>query len=122
MPDEVQIKQFELSDEQALLSFLRNAYPDDPRKSDPAFWKWHYLENPFTSVDDVPLWVVKNGREVVGQLATIPVDLKVGEETTRAIWILDFIVDRKLPWAGPGQTIGARRARVVSDDDHPRNQ
>ena len=105
MPDEVQIKQFELSDQRALLSFLGNAYRDDPRKSDPAFWKWHYLENPFTSVDNVPLWVVKNGPEVVGQLATIPVDLKVGEETTRAIWILDFIVDRNYRGRGLGKRL-----------------
>jgi GNAT superfamily N-acetyltransferase len=105
MPDEVQIKQFELSDQQALLSFLRNAYSDDPRKSDPAFWKWHYLENPFTSVDNVPLWIVKNGGEVVGQLATIPVELKVGEETTRAIWILDFIVDRHYRGRGLGKLL-----------------
>lgn len=105
MPDEVQIKQFELSEEQALLSFLRVAYPDDPRKSDPAFWKWHYLENPYTAVDDVPLWVVKNGSEVVGQLATIPVDLKVGEATTRAIWILDFIVDRNYRGRGLGKRL-----------------
>jgi GNAT superfamily N-acetyltransferase len=105
MPDEVQIKQFELSDQQALLSFLRNAYSDDPRKSDPAFWKWHYLENPFTSVNNVPLWIVKNGDEVVGQLATIPVELKVGEETTRAIWILDFIVDRHYRGRGLGKLL-----------------
>lgn len=105
MPPDVQIKQFELSDQRALLSFLRNAYRDDPRKSDPAFWRWHYLENPFTSVDNVPLWVVKNGPEVVGQLATIPVDLKVGEETTRAIWILDFIVDRNYRGRGLGKRL-----------------
>jgi GNAT superfamily N-acetyltransferase len=105
MPDEVQIKQFELSDEQALLSFLRVAYPDDPRKCNPAFWSWHYLENPHTAVDDIPRWVVKNGSDVVGQLATIPVDLKVGEATTRAIWILDFIVDQNYRGQGLGKRL-----------------
>jgi GNAT superfamily N-acetyltransferase len=105
MPDEIQIKQFELSEEQALLSFLRHAYPDDPRKSDHAFWKWHYLDNPYTSLDDIPLWVVKNGSEVVGQLATIAVDLNVGEETTRAIWILDFIVSEKYRGQGLGKRL-----------------
>lgn len=92
MVSEVQIKQFELADQDALLSFLRTAYPDDPRKSEPAFWRWHYLENPFTSPDDIPLWLVRSGKQIVGQLATIPVDLKVGSGTTRAIWILDFVI------------------------------
>jgi hypothetical protein len=89
MPSEVQIKQFELSDQQALLSFLREAYTDDPRKSETTFWKWHYLENPYTSLDDIPLWIVKDGDRVVGQLATIPVDLKVGGLS--GSWILSSI-------------------------------
>ena len=92
MAGDVQIKQFELAEQAALLSFLRVAYPDEPRKSEPAFWHWHYLENPHTAPDNIPLWVVKDGEQIVGQLATIPVVLKVGETETRAIWILDFIV------------------------------
>jgi GNAT superfamily N-acetyltransferase len=105
MPSEVQIKQFESSDQQSLLSFLRDAYTDDPRKSDPTFWKWHYLENPYTSLDDIPLWIVKDGERVVGQLATIPVDLKVGDEETRAIWILDFIVGQNYRGRGLGKRL-----------------
>jgi GNAT superfamily N-acetyltransferase len=92
MASDVQIKQFELADQDALLSFLRVAYADEPRKSESAFWRWHYLENPFTSPDDIPLWVVRSGERIVGQLATIPVVLKVGADRIRAIWILDFVI------------------------------
>ncbi|HYJ86241.1 MAG TPA: GNAT family N-acetyltransferase [Pyrinomonadaceae bacterium] len=105
MSDDIQIKQFELSEQDALLSFLRKSYPDEPRKSDPGYWKWHYLENPNTSPEDVPLWVLKNGREVVGQLATLPVQLKVGHQTTRAIWILDFIVGENYRGQGFGKRL-----------------
>lgn len=92
MPSDAQIKQFTLADTDALLAFLREAYPDDPRKSEPVYWKWHYLENPFTSLDDVPLWVLHDAGRIVGQVATIPVTLKVGSGERRALWILDFIV------------------------------
>jgi GNAT superfamily N-acetyltransferase len=94
MSSNAHIKQFTLADTDALLAFLREAYPDDPRKSEPAYWKWHYLENPFTRLDDVPLWVLQDAASgrIVGQVATIPVALKVGTEERRAIWILDFIV------------------------------
>ena len=104
MPADVQIKQFELSDQEELLAFLRHAYPDDPRKSDPAFWKWHYLDNPYTSLDNVPFWIVKDGKRVVGQAATILVELKVGAEIRKAVWILDFIL---LP-EYRGQKLGKR--------------
>ncbi len=92
MADSVQIKQFKLADQDALLAFLRVAYSDEPRKSDIDFWRWHYLENPYAAPDDIPLWVVYSGRRIVGQLATIPVELKVGSDNKRAIWILDFVI------------------------------
>jgi GNAT superfamily N-acetyltransferase len=111
MPPDVQIKQFELSDQEAVLAFLRIAYSDDPRKSDPAFWKWHYLENPYTSLDDVPLWIVKDGERVVGQAATILVELKVGDEIRKGIWILDFIL---LP-EYRGQKLGKRLVQLARE-------
>jgi GNAT superfamily N-acetyltransferase len=111
MPHDVQIKQFELSDQEALLSFLRLAYADEPRKSDPAFWKWHYLENPYTSLNDIPLWIVKDSERVVGQAATILVELKVQEETRRAIWILDFVLFPEYR----GQKIGKRLVMLARE-------
>jgi len=109
MPPDVLIKQFELPDQEGVLAFLRNAYSDDPRKSDPAFWNWHYLENPYTSLDDVPLWIVKDGDRVVGQAATILVELKVGDELRKGIWILDFIL---LP-EYRGQKLGKRLLQLA---------
>src|SRR5262245_36004979 len=92
MASEVQVSQFRLVDQDALLSFLALAYPDEPRKKEPAFWKWHNLENPHTPMDDIPLWIIKSGDRVVGQLATIPVRVKVGSNEVPAIWILDFVI------------------------------
>jgi hypothetical protein len=88
----VEIKQFELADEEALLAFLREAFADEPRKSDPAVWRWQYLDHPYVGRGDVPLWVVKSEGRIVGQLPTIPVRLKVGAESTRALWLVDGIV------------------------------
>lgn len=111
MPSDFQIKQFELPEQDALLSFLHSAYPEEPRKSDPVFWKWHHLENPYTDPQDIPLWVVKSGNEIVGQMATIPVELKVGSRSTGAIWILDFIVDPRYR----GQGLGKRLALTARE-------
>ncbi len=115
MPGDVQIKQFELSEQDALLSFLRVAYPGEPLKGDPTFWKWHFLENPHASPGDVPLWIVKNVDEVVGQMAAIPVKLKVGEEEKLALWIIDFIL---LP-EYRGQKLGKRLMQLARDEYCP---
>jgi GNAT superfamily N-acetyltransferase len=105
MPSDVQIKQFELSDQDALLSFLRRAYPGEPLKCDVTFWKWHFLENPYARLDNVPLWIVRSGDQVVGQMATIPVELKVGEEVKHALWIIDFILSPEYRGRGLGKRL-----------------
>jgi RimJ/RimL family protein N-acetyltransferase len=105
MSGDVAVKQFELSEKEALLSFLRVAYPDEPSKSDPAFWSWHFLENPNTATDNIPLWIVKSGDQIVGQMATIPVRLKVGEKEKPALWIIDFILSPNFRGRGLGKSL-----------------
>jgi GNAT superfamily N-acetyltransferase len=111
MTSEPEVRQFQLSDEPALLSFLRLAYPDDLRKSDPPFWRWHYLENPYADLNNTPLWIVKSGDQIVGQLATIPVRLTMSEKSLGAIWILDFIV--RGDYRGKG--LGKRLVQAASN-------
>ncbi|HEY0384816.1 MAG TPA: GNAT family N-acetyltransferase [Pyrinomonadaceae bacterium] len=105
MPTDVQIRQFVLSDREALLAFLRTAYPDEPRRSEAAFWNWHFLDTPRAATDELPLWIVKSGERIVGQLATLPVELKAGAKSLRAIWLIDFIVDQALRGRGLGKQL-----------------
>lgn len=88
----VEIEQMQLSDKDKLLSFLREAYRENPRMSDERFWEWHFLENPYVDLDNLPVWLAKSGERIAGQLAAIPVELKIGNEQKRAMWILDMIV------------------------------
>jgi GNAT superfamily N-acetyltransferase len=96
-------------DELSLLSeFLKRAYPGD-HKWTPAYLDWYFLQNPNTGDQGPPVWVVKSGGEIVGQVATIPVELKAGEAATRAAWILEFIL---LP-EFRGQGLGKRLVEEV---------
>lgn len=114
MSSDVQIKQFELSDKEALLSFLSVAYVNEPRKADPVYWNWHCLQNPYAASGNIPLWVVKKGDEIVGQAGTIPVRLQVGDDERIAIWILEFIL---LP-EYRGQGLG-KRLLLLARATHP---
>ncbi len=93
MPTDVRIEQMQLSDREDVLAFLRTAYLENPRQSDPDFWDWHFQMPPLSESANLPVWLAKSGDRVAGQLAAIPVELNVGGETRRAIWILDLIVD-----------------------------
>ena len=105
MADDVQVKQFELVEKDALLSFLASVYADEPAKSDPVFWSWHFLENPNMTLDNIPLWIVKREDKVVGQMATIPAKLKVGDKEKVALWIIDFILDAAYRGRGLGKAL-----------------
>ena len=85
--------------------FLQQAYPGEVRKLDPGYLRWFYLQNPNADPDGLPLWVVRNNGRIVGQLATIPVQLKVGEVSTRAIWVLEFIVLEEFRGKGLGKKL-----------------
>lgn len=102
---DLRVEQFRVEKTEGLLRFLRAVYAGEARKSEPRYWKWHYLENPNTRTNDIPLWVVVSGEEIVGQLATIPVSIKVGGEKRPAIWILDFIVREDFRGKGLGKRL-----------------
>jgi GNAT superfamily N-acetyltransferase len=115
MPSDLQIKQFQSSDQGALLAFLRTAYPNDPRRSEPAFWRWHFLEHPQVDPENVPVWMVRDGERIAAQLAAIPVRLKLGDERARAIWIMDVYVHRDYRRRGL-----ARRLWLTAADSYSR--
>lgn len=93
MQDGIVIEQMKLSEKDKVHAFLKTAYSDNPRQSDPDFWDWHFVKPPYSEPQNLPVWLAKSGERIAGQLAAIPVELNVGAETIRAIWILDLIVD-----------------------------
>jgi len=88
----VEIAQLQIEQMGELRDFLRLAYPLDPRKSDSHFLDWYYRQNPNVGMEHIPVWIATDGVKIVGQLATILVQLKAGSVYTKAIWILEFIL------------------------------
>lgn len=108
MQNAVTIERFDVSEKRKILAFLKTSYEGSPRRSDERFWDWHFVENPLFDSEKMPIWVAKSGDEIVGQLATIPVELKVGDAIHSSVWILDFVVDPKFRRQGIGKKIVAK--------------
>jgi GNAT superfamily N-acetyltransferase len=75
-----------------LPGFLRAVYPGEVRKANLDYLRWFYQENPNVAADSLPVWVLRSSGRIIGQLGTIPVQLKVGASYTKAIWILEFVI------------------------------
>ncbi|HQZ83022.1 MAG TPA: GNAT family N-acetyltransferase [Pyrinomonadaceae bacterium] len=93
MSESLHARQFTLEDRDALLEFLGRVYAADPRRRNRDFWEWHYLKNPYTNTADLPIWIALDGKKIVGHLAAIETEIKIGQETHRTIWILDLVID-----------------------------
>lgn len=105
MLNDVRIEQMQLSDRDHVLAFLRTAYLENPRLSDPDFWDWHFRQPPLSQPRSLPVWLAKSGTRIAGQLAAIPVELSVDGETRPAIWILDLIIDPEFRRRGIAQKL-----------------
>ena len=105
MQNDVRIEQMNLSERDNVLSFLKTAYLENPRHSDPDFWDWHFRSTPHCQLDSLPVWLAKSGDRIAGQLAAIPVELNVAGETHSAIWILDLVIDPEFRRQGIAQKL-----------------
>ena len=97
--------QMKIEERESVLDFLRVAYPDNTRQSDPQFWDWHYLSHPRTGPDNIPVWLAKSGGRIVGQAAARPCALTVNSEGLNAAWLLDLIVHPEFRRTGMGREL-----------------
>lgn len=105
MQSEIRIEQLKHAEKDAALAFLRKAYADNPRQSDPNFWDWHFIESPHVDPAGLPIWLAKSGDRIAGQLATLPVELNIGAKKVKALWVLDWIVDADFRRQGIGKKL-----------------
>lgn len=104
-PIDSEIRRLQNDELGELTEFLQRAYPGEVRKANLRYLHWYYLQNPNADGHGVPVWVVRSGGKIVGQLATIPVNLKVGMAYTKAIWILEFILLGEFRGKGLGKRL-----------------
>ena len=115
------MEQFRVERTEALLRFLGVAYAGEARKSDPAYWKWHYLENPNTRMDDTSS---VGGELRRGDCWAVGDDSGAGEGRWRnAAGDLDFgfYCAGRFSRERIGEAVGDGGAGEVSDDDYVGN-
>lgn len=79
----------------ALSDFQREYFGPQARHLDEAFCEWLFERNPHQGDGGATLWYCKRDRVVVGQQASIPVVLQVGEREYRAAWLIDWMIRRE---------------------------
>lgn len=86
------VRRYDPSEKAALREFQRTQFGATSRQVDDAFFEWLFERNPYADPAAPTLWLCKRDGVVVGQQASIPVVLKVGDEEHRAAWLVDWMV------------------------------
>src|SRR5687768_10218169 len=86
------VKGYDVTEKAALREFQRAWFGPTSRQFDDDFSAWLFEQNPHRNRAASTLWLCKRDGVVVGQQASIPVCLQVGEREYQAAWGIDLMV------------------------------
>ena len=85
------IRNYRDGDEEEIYQLYQAVYPSLQHDRDRwmRWWHWLYKENP---AGPSQIYIVEEEAKIIAHLAFISVDLKVGNETTKALQAIDFMI------------------------------
>jgi len=107
------VSRYQAADRAALSDFQREYFGPASRHLDEEFRHWLFERNPNRGGEGPSLWLCKRDGIVVGQQASIPVVLQVGETEHRAAWLIDWMIRRE--WRLKG--VAAVLATAVAENN-----
>jgi GNAT superfamily N-acetyltransferase len=99
-------------DEADLFGLYGEVFGEEMTEASRRRWRWQYLENPHTSPEGPEIWVAREGDQLLGQYASMPVRLRWGGQEVRASWGMDVFVRAE----ARGKGVGARLFTTWSDN------
>lgn len=108
---------------EALADFQQRAYADQfnarfflDRATVLQRLEWQHLSAPGMRSDRLPVWVLRRGSSIAGQLVVTPVQVKLGGRWVRGGWCQDFIVAPEYRGRGTGVTLLRETLRAVASE------
>jgi GNAT superfamily N-acetyltransferase len=101
----IQIDRRAPDDEAALGRMYSDVFGEEEAARNQARWRWQYEENPHRPAEGPEIWIAREGSEILGQYATMPVRLKVGDRMVRGSWGMDVMVRRDTQRKGVGSRL-----------------
>ncbi len=85
-----------------MFQLYHEAFGEDLTAGSRVRWRWQYLENPATAAEGPVIWVARDGDQLLGQYASMPVGLWWGKREVRASWGMDVFVRAEARGRGIG--------------------
>lgn len=98
----VSIERRSAAQDQELFQLYSQVFGQPLTESSRKRWRWQYLENPHTSAEGPEIWVARDGEQVLGQYASMPVRLFWGGREVRSSWGMDVFLRPEARGRGVG--------------------
>ncbi|MGH7562680.1 MAG: GNAT family N-acetyltransferase [Gemmatimonadales bacterium] len=120
------VERFRPDDRTAVDELFRRVFGDASAESNRQRWEWQYLRNPHSPGGEAPIWLLREGDAIVGQLATIPVKISVNGAEINGSWAADMMIAPEQQRRGLGEILlrtwdrnaGAAVALSMTDASH----
>lgn len=99
------IDRFRPDDRRAVEALYRRVFGHDAAEASRLRWDWQYRKNPNNPGGEPEIWIAREGPAIVGQYATMPVDLLVNGRQVRGSWGMDVMVAPERQRQGLGEVL-----------------
>jgi GNAT superfamily N-acetyltransferase len=100
-----EIDRFRSEDKRAVDALYRRVFGHDAAEASRLRWEWQYRRNPNNPGREPEIWIAREGPAVVGQYATMPVQVSVGGTNVRGSWGMDVMVAPERQRQGLGEIL-----------------
>lgn len=120
------VDRYRPDDRRAVDALYRRVFGHDAAEASRLRWDWQYRRNPNNPNQEPEIWVAREGPAIVGQYATMPVQLRVAGQEVRGSWGMDVMVAPERQRQGLGEVlfrtwernVGAALGLGLSDSSH----
>jgi GNAT superfamily N-acetyltransferase len=109
--DTVEVVRHRAADQEDIFRFYAETFGQDLTEGSRRRWQWQYGENPSREAEGPAIWVAREGGDVLGQYASMPVRLWWGDREVRSSWGMDVFLRPQ----ARGKGVGARLFTAWSD-------
>jgi GNAT superfamily N-acetyltransferase len=99
------IDRYRTDDRRVLDALYRRVFGHDAAEASRLRWDWQYRRNPNNRAGEPEIWIAREGPAIVGQYATMPVQLTVGGRQVRGSWGMDVMVAPERQRQGLGEVL-----------------
>jgi GNAT superfamily N-acetyltransferase len=100
-----EIDRYRAEDRRIVDALYRRVFGHDAAEGSRLRWDWQYRRNPNNPRGEPEIWIAREGPAIVGQYATMPVQLTVGGKPIRGSWGMDVMVAPERQRQGLGEIL-----------------